>query len=153
MNDVKSPHSGKSAILWASGILFGLFAVQTAYQFYHVQRNHLEVNVDLSAELTDAVFVEDEPASPSAGWPQWRGPHRDGVVQMADLSTNWPKNGPPLLWEKPIGLGYSSFAVRDGRLYSLFREGDKEVVACWLVENGAEVWRHPYGCRADVDYP
>jgi outer membrane protein assembly factor BamB len=153
MNDAKAPHSGSSAILWASVILFGLFAVQTAYQFYQVHRNHLEVDTDLSAELEKAVFLDEEPAPQSAGWPQWRGPHRDGVVRMDDLLTDWPKKGPSLLWEKTIGLGYSSFAVKDGRLYSLFREGDKEVVACWRVDNGEEVWRHPYDCRANVDYP
>jgi outer membrane protein assembly factor BamB len=153
MNDAKAPHSVRSAILWASVILFGLFAVQTAYQLYQIHRNHLEVDADLSAELENAVFLDDEPAPESAGWPQWRGSHRDGVVRMDDLSTDWPKNGLPLLWEKPIGLGYSSFTVKDGRLYSLFREGDKEVVACWRVENGAEVWRYPYDCRANVNYP
>jgi outer membrane protein assembly factor BamB len=153
MNDVKSPYTRSPALLWTSMILFGLFGVQAAYQLYHVHRNHLEVNADLSAELADAVFIEDEPAPESAGWPQWRGPHRDGVVHMDNLLDDWPKKGPPLLWEKPIGLGYSSFAVKDGRLYSLFREADKEVVACWRIENGEEVWRHPYDCRADVDYP
>ncbi len=153
MNDAKAPRSRRSAILWTSVILFGLFAVQTAYQLYQVHRNHLEVDADLSAELADADFLEDEPAPESAGWPQWRGPHRDGIVRMVGLSTDWPKKDLPLLWEKPIGLGYSSFAVKDGRCYSLFREGDKEVVACWHVENGAEVWRYPYDCRANVDYP
>lgn len=153
MNHAKAPHSRSSAILWASMILFGLFAVQTVSQLYQVHRNHLEVDADLGAELADADFREDEPAPESAGWPQWRGPHRDGVVHMTDLSTDWPKQGPPLLWEKAIGLGYSSFAVKDGRCYSLFREGGKEVVACWRVENGAEVWHYPYDCRAKVDYP
>jgi outer membrane protein assembly factor BamB len=154
MNDAKTQHPGSPAILWASVILFALFAVQLAYQIYHAHRNHLDVDADLSAELADAVFIEDEPAPASAGWPQWRGPHRDGVVHMADLATEWPQKGPSLLWQKPIGLGYSSFAVKDGRLYSLFQEGGKEVVACWRVEDGAEVWRHEYDCHADVhDYP
>jgi outer membrane protein assembly factor BamB len=153
MNETESQHSRRPAILWASAILFILFAGQAAYQSYLVHRKHMEMDADLSAELADAAFLEDEPAPESAGWPQWRGPHRDGVVRMADLSTDWPKNGPPLLWEKPIGLGYSSFAVKDGRFYSLFQEEGKEVVACWRVENGAEIWRHPYECHADVDYP
>jgi outer membrane protein assembly factor BamB len=153
MNNPISQLSGSTTILRASVILFGLFAVQIAYQLYHAYRTRLEVDANLSNELAGAVFGADEAAPESAGWPQWRGPQRDGIVNMADLSTDWPKKGLPLLWEKPIGLGYSSFAVKDGRLYSLFHEGDKEVVACWSVENGEEVWRHPYDCHADVDYP
>ncbi len=153
MNDAKRERTGNPAILGASLILFVLFGVQIAYQIYH-SRTHLEVDADLSAELAEAVFIEDEPAPESAGWPQWRGPHRDGVVQMTDLSTDWPEKGLPLLWEQPIGLGYSSFAFKDDLFYSLFQEGDKEVVGCWRVEDGKEVWRYPYECRAHVsDYP
>ncbi|MHB1422252.1 MAG: PQQ-binding-like beta-propeller repeat protein, partial [Gemmataceae bacterium] len=152
MNNVQSPRPGNPALLWASAILFVLFGVQSAYQVYHANRNHLDVDEDLSAELAEAVFVEDEPAEES--WPQWRGPRRDGYVRMADLSTKWPQEGPPLLWQKPIGLGYSSFAVKDGRLYSLFQEGEKEIVACWRVADGEEVWRYPYDCHSRVsDYP
>jgi outer membrane protein assembly factor BamB len=153
MNDAKREHQGNPSILWASLILFVLFGVQIAYQVYH-SRNHLEVDADLSAELAEAVLIEDEPATDSVGWPQWRGPRRDGVVQLADFSTDWQEKGPPLLWEQPIGLGYSSFAVKDDFFYSLFQEGDKEVVGCWRVEDGKEVWRFPYECRAHVsDYP
>jgi len=153
MNDAHVQRSGNPVILWASVALFGLFAVQLAYQVYLAHRNHLDVDADLSAELADAVFLDDEAAPESAGWPQWRGPHRDGIVHMADFSTDWPKDGPPLLWSKSIGRGYSSFAVKDGRFYSLFQEGNKEVVACWRIEDGTEVWRCPYECHADVDYP
>lgn len=153
MNDAKTLNSGKPALLWASLFLFAMFAVQIAYQLHQVHRNQLEVDADLSGELAEADFLDDEPAPESAGWPQWRGPHRDGVVRTADLSTDWPAQGPPLLWQKPIGNGYSSFAVKDGRMYSLFQEGGKEVVASWRVEDGMEVWRHPYDCRAEVDYP
>lgn len=154
MNDAKPQRRANSTILWASLILFALFAAQMAYQLYRTHHNQLDVDADLSAELADAVLLDDEPAPESAGWTQWRGPHRNGVVRMNDLFTDWSEQGPPLSWEQPVALGYSSFAVKDGRFYSLFRDGDKEVVACWSVENGKEVWRHPYECHSEVrDYP
>ena len=154
MNDTKPQRLGSPAILTASAILFGLFAVQLGYQIYRAHRNFLEVDADLSSELADAVFIEEEGPSASAGWPQWRGPHRDGVVKMADLATEWPKDGPSRVWQKDIGIGYSSFAVKDGQFYSLFQQQDKEVVACWRVKDGEEVWRHEYDCHADIrDYP
>ena len=62
MNEVKAQRSRNSAILWASMILFDLFAVQTVSQLYQVHRNHLEVDTDLSAELADADFLDEEPA-------------------------------------------------------------------------------------------
>lgn len=154
MNDAKTPRAGSPALLWASVVLFALFGVQIAYQIYYRNHRNMDVDADLTAELADAVFVEEEPVPASADWPQWRGPHRDGVVRTANLNTDWPSDGPPLLWKKDIPLGYSSFAVKDGRLYSLFQQGDKEVVGCWRVQDGEEVWRHEYDCHANVrDYP
>jgi outer membrane protein assembly factor BamB len=154
MNDANLPPSGNPWIPRAGLGLLGLFVVQVAYQVILAGRGYVEVNADLSAELADAVFLDDEPAPESAGWPQWRGPHRDGVIGMAHLLTDWPKDGLPLLWSKPVDLGYSSFTVKDGRLYSLFQQGEQEVVACWRVEDGEEVWRYPYDCPSNAtQYP
>ena len=143
-----------SAILWMSVVLFALFGIQTAYQAYRAKGSRRAVNANLTAELADAELIEEELAPVSAGWPQWRGPRRDGVVHVPDLLTEWADDGPPKRWQTRIGIGYSSFAVKDGRLYSLFKKAEWEVVACWRVEDGKEVWRHDYDCSyAPQDYP
>ncbi|HMP16212.1 MAG TPA: polyvinylalcohol dehydrogenase, partial [Gemmatales bacterium] len=52
-------------------------------------------------------------------WHQWRGPHRDGVSTETGLLTQWPANGPKLLWEtKGAGRGYASLAIAGGRIYT-----------------------------------
>jgi outer membrane protein assembly factor BamB len=145
--------SRESVILWISVILFGLFGAQTAFQLYRAHGMRLDVNADLSAELADATIIEEKLAPPSAGWPQWRGPHRDGVVHAPDLLTDWPRNGPATLWHKTIGIGYSSFAVKDGWAYTLFSDGEYEVVVCWDVKNGEERWRHSYECAYSPQFP
>ena len=60
--------------------------------------------------------ANDEPES-SAGeagpqeakpgeWPTWRGPNRDGISPETGLLTEWPADGPPLLWTaNGIGTG------------------------------------------------
>jgi outer membrane protein assembly factor BamB len=149
-----TPRTHHPAILWSSVVLFGLFVVQAAYQYYHANRVHIDVNTDLSAELAEATLMEEEPAPASAGWPQWRGPHRDGVARAPGLLTEWPDDGPAQLWQARIGDGYSSFAVQDGRVYTLFHQGKQEVVVCWRAEDGEEVWHHAYDCpNAPADYP
>ncbi|MSQ96200.1 MAG: polyvinylalcohol dehydrogenase [Gemmataceae bacterium] len=53
-------------------------------------------------------------------WPQFRGPDRTGVSKEKGLLKAWPKGGPKLAWTyKDAGLGFSSFAVAKGVVYTL----------------------------------
>src|SRR5207302_1153838 len=63
-------------------------------------------------------------------WPQWRGPHRNGISNEKGLLKEWPKDGPKLLWKVTnAGSGYSTPAVVGERLYLLGNEGlDNEFV-------------------------
>ena len=42
------------------------------------------------------------------GWPQWRGPTRDGVAPSQKWSWKWPKEGPKRLWTVTEGI-YGDF--------------------------------------------
>ncbi len=79
-------------------------------------------------------------------WPQWRGPKRDGVSQEKGLLAKWPDAGPKLAWKfDKAGLGFSSFAIRDGKLYTLGSRGDEEIVLALDAANGAELWTAKIG--------
>ncbi|MBS0265499.1 MAG: PQQ-like beta-propeller repeat protein [Planctomycetes bacterium] len=87
-------------------------------------------------------------ASPvsAADWPQFRGPHRTDVASEKNLLTEWPADGPKLLWSATgYGEGFSSIALVGDRIYSMGDHGDGSVLLAADRANGKVLWRAPVG--------
>lgn len=77
----------------------------------------------------------------SAGdWPQLLGPHHNGVYDGTDLAEDWAANAPRVLWQKPIGHGFSGPVVGEGKLIVFGRQADQETVTCFNPVTGELVW-------------
>ncbi|MEE8169670.1 MAG: PQQ-binding-like beta-propeller repeat protein [Phycisphaerae bacterium] len=79
-----------------------------------------------------------------AQWTQWGGPQRDFTAKDARLSSEWPESGPKRLWERDLGHGYSTILVDEGVLYTLYRDGNQDVVAAMDAASGETKWEHRY---------
>ena len=58
--------------------------------------------------------------------------------------TQWPSAGLPPVWRQPIGGGYSSFTIAEGRAYTIEQRRRQEMVAAYDLETGRELWVHPW---------
>ncbi len=87
--------------------------------------------------------------APGAGarWAGFRGPHGTGEYTETPILTNWPAGGLKLLWRQPCGGGYSSFAMVDGRAFTLEQRSECEVIVAYDIETGGELWTNGWPAR------
>jgi outer membrane protein assembly factor BamB len=82
--------------------------------------------------------------SASAQWPQWGGPNRDFRSPATGLAEEWPEAGPRRIWQRALGAGYSSIVADGGRLFTMYRSENDEVVVALSAKTGATEWEHKY---------
>ena len=84
-------------------------------------------------------------------WPNWRGPRHDGISREALPKADFSK----IAWRAKIGVGFSSMAVADGRVFALGctgkRRGNEETFTCLDAATGKKIWSDTYPA-ALVDY-
>jgi outer membrane protein assembly factor BamB len=100
--------------------------------------------------LLSSVVVAQFPTV-SGQWPQFRGPLRDAVSSDTGLLTQWPDDGPPLVWQtRGAGRGYGTVSIVGDRLYtlgdglSIVQDAD-EYVVCFSKSDGAVIWKTRLG--------
>ena len=121
---------------------------------YTVTRQWIRVIGCVSVSVLTAVFprlaAAQEPAPSLVGaaapdWPQWRGPHRDGISGETGLLQAWPEGGPKLLWKvSGIGRGYSSPIIVSNGVY-INGDQDKELSISAFTLEGQPRWKTANG--------
>ena len=88
-----------------------------------------------------------DPAPPY--WTGFRGASRDGHYQERPILTSWPsapldsaRGGLSPLWKQPVGGGHASFAIANGRAFTVEQRGDEEVATAYDLRSGRELWAH-----------
>lgn len=86
-------------------------------------------------------------------WPQWRGPNRDAMWTESGLLESFPAEGLKVRWRSPVGVGWSSPVVSQGRVFvadaQLAGRSAQERVQCFDEAAGTSLWTYAY----EVVYP
>jgi outer membrane protein assembly factor BamB len=92
------------------------------------------------------------PQAPS-GWTLWAGPNRNFLSPSTGLAPAWPAAGPPVLWKRDLGEGYSAIAADGDTLYTMYHRSQpywlifseqQEVVVALDARTGETRWEYPY---------
>ena len=81
--------AGLGYIAWRSPLVRGWFARDS--------ENPAEI-----ARLAEKQLELAPAAEAATGWPQWRGPHRDGRAPAGPLRTDWDAKPPKKLWQAEL---------------------------------------------------
>ena len=74
-------------------------------------------------------------------YPQFLGLHRNGVTGIK-LNLDWQTHPPKLVWRRPVGAGWSGFAVVGNAAITQEQENDWEKVVCYDLHTGEVRWSH-----------
>lgn len=139
---------GYFALIRLEGVTGGMSATfhfrwkPTAEEQFLADRASKPADVPAVAAPTGAALTLER-----GDWPGFRGPHRDGRRSDVRIATDWQQRPPRQVWRQRIGPGWSSFAVVGKRLYTQEQRGENEVVTCYDVDFGSEIWAHTDAAR------
>lgn len=88
----------------------------------------------------------------AADWPNWRGPNYNGISEETGWSTDWPKDGPKVLWKNSVGIGFSCITVSNGKAYTIGNADNNDTIYCFDAETGKTIWKFGYKQQLDPKY-
>jgi len=125
--------------------LFRYIATMKALLRLSRSRCRLFILLPLLSLLSAAALPAQQ--APEAGrWPNFRGPHLDGSADAAGVASDWSLEA-GLLWSASLpGVGSSTPAIWDGRIFLTSAGDDGQLLAmCLDAADGRVLWQHVHG--------
>lgn len=90
-----------------------------------------------------ALTLFSAPLAGEDAWPRYGGPSGD-FRSSQRIAREWPKSGPREIWRRPLGAGYSAVVGDRETVYTLYLDGDQDVVVALSASDGTVRWTHRY---------
>ena len=102
------------------------------------------------AMLAFAAFAQ----ASATDWPRFRGADLSGTSSDPILQ-RWPTNGLPVVWQTSNTSGYSTFAVADGKVFTLRHISGDSGESCVALDaaRGTQVWATALGPGVSYSTP
>ncbi len=109
----------------------------------YCRHNDVRLGFPVSCLMISLLGLSTVPQS-HAQWTQFGGPNHAFKADTPALANSWPTQGPSKLWSRELGDGFSTILVDAGRLYTMYRAKEMEVVVCLSAETGDTIWEYAY---------
>lgn len=97
--------------------------------------------------------LQSNASDESSSWsfPQFQGPNRNCILtNLPAIASSWNSTPPEIVWNKPIGEGYSGFVIEGEFAYTIAQDienPDQESIFCLDMMAGNIRWSHGYKAR------
>ena len=91
-----------------------------------------------------AAVLQFQIACSQGTWKFFRGNNFDGHSSGDQLANQWSDKGPPILWVRDLGVGYSGFVGDSQYVYTQYQSLSGQFVICVDAKTGETVWEHRY---------
>lgn len=93
--------------------------------------------VSQSREETDTRVSE---TTEQGQWTSFLGNQRNGISDETGLNVNWNEHKPSVLWREPLGGGYSSMVIAEGKLWTMATHLNHDYIICLDALSGKKLW-------------
>ncbi len=111
------------------------------------EERYLAALRDVPPPAANAAAIPASLEESETDWPGFRGRDRDSRVTNFLVDSDWKRHPPKELWRRPIGPGWSSFAVVGGRAFTQEQRAEQEMVLCLDADTGRELWSYATATR------
>lgn len=95
------------------------------------------------------IFSHQQLSAEEFNWPGIRGTEWNGISHESNIIDSWPKEGPPVLWTRQLGQGYSAFIAWGDRIATQYQSLSGQYVICMDANTGQTLWEHRYDWAYD----
>ncbi|MFO0864431.1 MAG: PQQ-binding-like beta-propeller repeat protein [Gemmataceae bacterium] len=94
--------------------------------------------------LAASLFVAHAVHAQGSDWPSFLGPFGTSVSPEKGILSPWPKEGPKIVWQTEVGIGYAMPSIASGKLYHFERVGANLRLRCMNPRTGEDLWKFEY---------
>lgn len=93
---------------------------------------------EAETDTVTTALIEPKPTD----YAQFLGLNRDGVTANVEINSNWDASSPTIVWKKPVGSGWSSFAIQGDLAVTMEQRDEQEWVTAYDIRDGAMLWHY-----------